>query len=220
MELDAVQLSRLQPDIVLLHGLTKSDLAEQIAENLEGEALHIASADGAFTSVIIRGQFETCGTGQKYWTTQSNTEGVELVLAMPNLAEAGPTPVLVVEVDTPSGPSDIRHWHDRVGTAQHGVQSLTQSISTSNLVVVGDFAAPRSFRSLQSTLSGAGLIEAEVPASWPAGGGIFPLPGLHAFDRLWTGPAWSHQQSRRVRVLTQSRSLLVSDLMPDEVVQP
>jgi hypothetical protein len=216
--LSALEISRMQPDLVLFSGLPRTDLADELATLLGGEAVHTQGNPGQpNTSLVIRGHFLECGSESESWSMASNSDDSSMVMYMADLVEAGPTPILAVQIGSPGSLGDLAPWHQRLTRAQVGIAQIKRTLGFEKLVTLGDFGAPRSFQGLSSTLESVGLSEAELPASWPSGLGIAPLPGLHAFDRLWYGGAWMHQDSRKVRVLSQSRAMILTDLMPYEL---
>jgi hypothetical protein len=212
LQLDAEGISRLQPDLVLLSGLAQPALADHLAQLLGGEAIHLVGDPE--TSLVIRGHFMDCGTDHTSWSMRPDPGDQSLVLFMADLAEAGPTPILSVQVGGPHSLGDLEPWHEDLGQARTGVAEVIRALGSEKLVTLGDFAAPRSFRALGAAMEAVGSSEAELPASWPSGLGPVPMPGLHALDRLWFGGAWTHQESRKVRVPSQPRALILTDLQP------
>ena len=211
--LNAVEISRMQPDVLVLQGLSNSDIGEKIADLLDGEVLHIPASDTfPSTAIVVRGQFETCANNSKVWSSGRSQDLSGVIWIRPNLIEAGPTPIALVHVATPFETGSVNTWHRSIETTIGIIQATTSAIQSDKVIVLGSLAAPRNFHRLSRTMMESGLKESGVPASWPSGFKIAPLPGLIALDRLWTGSDWIYAQSRRIRTLSQSRALIMTDL--------
>ena len=213
--LSSVELSRLQPDVLVLQGLSDRTIAEETAELMDGDVLYIPGTHfHPKTAIVVRGRFEACGDAETPWIWTPSSEQTGVMWMRPILAEAGPTPIALTHVASPFESGSVSTWHRQLEATIRTIRTTTTAIHSDKVIVLGSLAAPRNFHQLHQTMMASGLQEADLPASWPSGIHIAPLPGLIALDRLWTGPGWSFSNSRRIRALSQPRALIMTDLNP------
>lgn len=209
-----------QPDIVVLHGVNGPELGESMAGLLEGESMFLPGEEaGAGISLVARGLFQYCGGHKDRWEMAlPSAEGHEarLVVAFPEIRDAGVVPLMVVRLDAPGRLVDWVTWNQRLLDGSRMVAAIARTINPHRMVVAGNFEAPRTFRRLAGQLLGAGLSEANVPASWPARLGPLPTPTLHALDRVWMGESWEVSKATSLIVRDQPRRPILVDLSPRE----
>jgi hypothetical protein len=136
-------------------------------------------------------------------------EQARAVLTFPEIQGAGVVPFLAVHLSEPGAPSSWSGWSSRLIDSAVKIGEFGHRIDPRRLVVAGDFATPRTFRGVAAPLIGAGLQEVALPATWPA-----PLVGLHALDRVWTGPLWRPLTTRQLAQSGHSRNPVLVELAP------
>jgi hypothetical protein len=136
------------------------------------------------------------------------------VLVFPSLPGVGVVPVLAVRLSDAGGPGDWRTWPDRLVEGARRTAAIVAGLGPERMIVVGDFGAPPTFRRIAGHMSGAGLAEVAVPATWPARVMGVPALPLHALDRVWVGEEWGEAHARLLKGEREPRAPLLVELNP------
>jgi hypothetical protein len=215
---DTDALLRSEPDLVVLHGLQDADTAERIARALDGEAKVLRSPDSRDSvALIARGAFQYCGGREDSWSVSlpgPAGHGARAVLTFPALPGVGVVPLLAVRLSDAGGPSDWRTWPDRLVEGARRTAAIVAGLGPERMIVVGDFGSPPTFRRIAGHMTGAGLAEVGVPATWPAHVGALPALPLHALDRVWVGEDWGDAHARLLDSGVEARAPLLVELNP------
>ena len=186
------QIIARAPDVAVLHGVASEADVTAIATALSGSAKHVSGPDGGLT-IIVRGIFHLCGGHSDSWELRLPDEGgqdARLLVTFPEIEGAGVFPLVAFALDRAGEGDRTLRWPGRLLQGARQVAAVTRAIGPDRLVLVGDSRAPRSFRHLQGALLGAGLHDLGTPPTWPHRMGPVPVVPVHAFDRVWAGPAW------------------------------
>ncbi|MEC7948417.1 MAG: hypothetical protein VX265_12690 [Myxococcota bacterium] len=215
---DTDALLQADPDLVVLHGLQDADVAEHIARALDGEAKVLRSPDSLDgVALVVRGAFQYCGGREDSWSVSlpgPAGHGARAVLTFPALPGVGVVPLLAVRLSDAGGPSDWRTWPDRLVEGARRTAAIVAGLGPRRMIVVGDFGAPPTFRRIAGHMSGAGLSEVAVPATWPSHVAGLPSLPLHALDRVWVGEDWGDAHGRLLDSGVESRAPLLVELNP------
>lgn len=216
--IDTEALLRAEPDLVVLHGLQDADVAERIARALDGEAKVLRSPDSDDSvALVARGAFQYCGGREDSWSISlpgPSGHGARAVLTFPALPGVGVVPLLAVRLSGAGGPRDWWAWPDRLVEGARRTAAIAAGLGPERMIVVGDFGAPPTFRRIAGHMSGAGLAEVGVPATWPAHVAGLPMLPLHALDRVWVGEDWGEAHARLLDSGIESRAPLMVELNP------
>ena len=203
------------PDIVILKGTDRPQMAMHLQEALSGEA-KIMSTDGGGMIAVTRGNFQYCGGEEDEWRFDLPAPAGRSefgVVGFPYVKEVGVVPIMIGQVEGPTGILDALDWSERVhhGAAKMGVAA--DFLGGTNLVVVADFFAPPSAPSVSDILGGAGLRWAPTAANWPLRAGSIPGMGQHPIDQVWVGANWNVQSTRVLPGTGHQRGPIVVDLI-------
>ncbi|MCB9776980.1 MAG: hypothetical protein H6742_00275 [Alphaproteobacteria bacterium] len=184
-----------EADVAVLHGPVSGEAGTILATAWGGEAKSFPppTAAGSGATLVVRGAFQYCGGTEDSWAVDlpsHDDHGARVIVTFPRVEGAGTFPLLAVQLDGAHGPTGWPGWPRRLADSGRILAALVQAIGPAKVVLVGDLAVPPNFRNLAGRLSGAGLTEARVPPSWPAGWGPLPLAPVHRLDRVWHGAAW------------------------------
>ena len=215
---DTTSLLRAEPDLVVLHGLRDAATAERLAIELDGEAKILRAPDSQDSvALIARGAFQYCGGREDSWSVSLPGPAGHIaraVLVFPSLPGVGVVPLLSVRLSDAGGPGDWWTWPDRLVDGARRTAAIAAGLGPDRLIVVGDFGAPPTFRRLTGHMSGAGLSEVPVPATWPSHVFGLPMLPLHALDRVWVGDDWGGSRARLLDSGTESRAPLLVEINP------
>jgi hypothetical protein len=216
--IDTAALLDQAPDIIVINGLQDIEVADRIARALKGEAKLLTSSDSDDTvALIARGAFQHCEGREDSWVVSLPAESgrdARAVLSFPDITDVGVVPLVTVRLSGAGAPSEWRAWPDRLVDGARKTASVAATIGARRMVVLGDFAAPPTFRRVAGTMLGADLSEIAVPPSWPAHVGPMPTLPLHALDRVWVGSNWAGGTARVLPPGAASRAPVLIELEP------
>ena len=205
----------LKPDIVVLRGTDRPGVAMRLQDALSGEAKVSATPTGGLITVT-RGNFQYCGGEQDAWSFDlPSLEGRPSlgVVSFPYVEEVGVIPLMVGQVEGPSGTADAFDWTHRVHRGAATTAAAVGLLGGSNVVLVADFFAPPHSMTLARPLTGAGLRWASSGPNWPHRVGSVPQMGQHPLDQVWVGSKWTVQNTRVVPGSGHQRAPIVVDLV-------
>ena len=168
-------------------------------------------------ALVVRGGFRSCGGEDQTWEMPLPADepgGARALLSFPEVAGKGAVPLLAVALDRPASPASLPGWPSRVLAGSRHLSALVRALGPEQVVVLGDFQAPRAYRGLRAHLLGADLASVHVPATWPARLGPLPLLPLHPLDRAWHGSGWAKVRAEAPELGEQPRRPLVVELRP------
>lgn len=197
-----------EADVTVLFGVEDADVGPAIVEALGGE-VH-PHADG-LTRVLVhtRGVFHACGDEEEW------TEGLEgpvgYTLAFVGAGEGITFPLVAARLPHLR---DAEPYATLRARSDARLAATLTAMQSSLALVVADAEAPWNFRGLDAWMRALSLFAVRVPPSWPARAGRVPLLPLHPFDRVWAGPAWRVEASRRVGAPTGGRDAIRTTFEP------
>lgn len=197
-----------EADVTVLFGVGDPGVGAAVAAALGGEVHEHAEGE---TRVVVhtRGVFHPCGDEEEW------TEGLEgpvgYTLAFVGAGEGVTLPLVAARL--PHLRDSERYAVLRARSEARLAATLT-AMQSSLAVVAADAEAPWSFRRLDAWMRALSLVPVRVPPSWPARAGGLPLLPLHPFDRVWAGPAWTVERSRRVAVPDGVRDAVRTEFQP------
>ena len=217
---DPQVLTAQEPDLIVVLGLDGDELISELARQMPGEARFFPGlGPGDGVGVAVRGTFHYCGSEHDTWQTDlPSAEGhrASAIVAFPEPRGGGVIPLVLVRFDRHGPLSDWASWPGRLLASADQVATLSRAIGTPRMVLLGDFAVPRSFRRVAGSLLGVGLHEVGTPPTWPARLGPIPTLPIQAFDRVWLGEDWRTRASRAVTIGERDRLALVTEIGPVE----
>lgn len=209
------RILEMNPDIVVLKGTDRPEVAMRVQESLDGEAKIIATAGGGVIAAT-KGTFQFCGGEDDEWRFDlpARSGRVESgFVGFPFVNDVGVLPLMIGQVEGPSGMHDALEWPERVreGAAKMGIAA--EFLGGTSLVVIADFFTPPTTPWVVGPLGEAGLRWAPSATNWPLRAGSIPEMGQHPLDQVWVGINWTVQNTRVLKGMGHQRGPIVVDLI-------
>lgn len=206
-----------RPDLVILPRAGDGAIATTIAAGVGGAARTELSADLA---VVVRGRFDVCRGAEESWTMALDgplAPRGALAVFFPNVDGAGVIPLVAVRLQGAGPPTAWFGWPTRLLNSGRAIAAVVAAIGSDRTLVVGDFAAPPTFRHFGAQLMGAGLQRVELPPTWPGRWGRLPLPAMHQYDQIWAADGWRVAARPTLPPAESPRRAVLADLAPQTI---
>lgn len=200
----------IRPDVLVLFDLADDLVLADLQARLGGEYQYHPGGEGAGAGfgVYTRGEFSLCD-GQDAWSDGLEGPGGYRYVFVG--LDAVTFPLAVARFPSPLAEGD---WAEAMADSAGRLEALMDTVRSPLTVVVADAPVTPTYRHLFAELRDLGLFPVASPPNFPIRLGSLPLLPLHAYDRAWTGGAWTPLVSKRVAVGAGARAPVWTRLEP------